>query len=87
MNINPDDQLAALIVDRFMESDKDFPTLTKITACYNIVIRLLTLCSVSGREEDLVQIANEFHDGLLTHIADLYEGKKTNCKKARIVRW
>lgn len=63
-----DDILAARAVSAFYNATTDIHTLTKITACYNIMIGLINLCSVCGQKKDIIKLINEYHEALLEHI-------------------
>jgi hypothetical protein len=65
---HPDEHLVASIVNDFRIRYKDYPTLTKITACFNICIGLFRLCCVCGDKKDVTKLANQFHRKLLKEI-------------------
>lgn len=48
--IEEDDGLVAFIVNDFIFRNKDYPTKTKITACFNIAVGLFRLCCVCGEK-------------------------------------
>ena len=71
--IHEDDHLVASIVSDFFDRNKDYPTLTKITACFNISVGLFRVCCVRGSKKQLIKLSNEFHKELLKEIDFLCE--------------
>jgi hypothetical protein len=71
--IHSDDNLVAVIVHEFFERNRNYPTLTKITACFNISVGLIRTCCVRGDRKDLTKLANQFHKELIKEIDSLCE--------------
>lgn len=69
------DALIAAMVLKMRGTTEGFPTLDRITACYNLLHGFFSLCSVYGKKEDLKKVAVELHDALMEHIEDLYDGR------------
>lgn len=72
---HPDDHIVGYIVSEFLQMNKYYPTLTKLTACFNISVRLIRVCSVCGDKKDLLKLANQFHKELVKEIEDLNSEK------------
>lgn len=66
--IEQDDELVSFIVNDFFFRNKDYPTKTKITACFNIAVGLFRLCCVCGEKKDVIKLAELFHKELIKEI-------------------
>lgn len=67
-----DDNLVATIVSECLWVMKDYPARTKLTACYNLTERISRLFCVLGKKEDVLELINEFHEGLKKEIEKNY---------------
>jgi len=68
-----DDHIIADIVTQCLHVMRSYPTLTKMTACYNLVERILRLFSVQGSKEDVKGLMNEFHKNIMQSVEEYYE--------------
>jgi len=73
--MQPDDAtIARMIIHcRDIMDEHTIDTRSKLTASYNLVIGLLNLFSIQGEKEWLIEIADDFHKGMIEHIESLYE--------------
>lgn len=68
-----DSSMAASLIKESHHVAKEYPTFTRITASFNIMIYLLSLCSVRMKKKLVKKIVDDFHKGLIEHIDKLYE--------------
>lgn len=76
MKDKDDSYIAAQIISDIRTIMNGYPTLTNITACFNVMAGLLNICSVRMRKKSLIKIADDFHQGMVDHIETLFEEKK-----------
>ncbi len=65
-----DEYLAASIVYQCREIMEGYPTVTKMTACYNLILGVFALFCVRGSPEDLKELAKQIHEGLMAEICE-----------------
>lgn len=68
-----DDHLVARCVAECLQVMRDYDTITKMTACYNLTERVLRLFAVQGEKEDIIELVKEFHEGIMKIIEGYYE--------------
>lgn len=68
-----DDHLVANIVTECLHIMNGYPTLTKMTACYNLTERILRLFSIQGSKEEVTKLIDAFHDEIKQCIEGYYE--------------
>ena len=73
MNDAPDDHLVAQIVVQCLHIMREYPTRTKLTACYNLTERVLRLFTIQGDKEWVNELIDQFHDGIKKEINQMYE--------------
>lgn len=67
------DHLVANIVFECLHVMRDYDTITKMTACYNLTERILRLFAVCGEKKDLQRFVKQFHKDMLKYIDEYYE--------------
>jgi len=67
-----DDHLVAPIVSECLHIMKGYPTITKMTACYNLTSRILRIFCVQGEKDDVITLINQFHDEIKKQIEESY---------------
>jgi hypothetical protein len=65
-----DDHLAASIVSECREIMKDYPSVTKMKACYNLMYGVFNLFKVRGDPKHLKCMAKQIYNGLCERIDD-----------------
>lgn len=73
MNEFSDDHLVAIIVSECLQVMSNYPTITKLTACYNLTERILRLFAVQGKKEDVNRLIDEFYDGIKKEMERMYD--------------
>jgi len=63
-----DDHLVASIVSQCREIMREYPTVTQMTACYNLINGVFRLFCVRGDSKDLKKLAKQIYDGLIEEI-------------------
>lgn len=69
------DNIVGCMVSDFFDRNREYPTLSKITACFNISIGLFRACCVRGDRKGLIRLANQFHRELMKEIDLLCEDR------------
>lgn len=66
MNDQLSDAIVAAIVTEclLVMQQHTYDTRTKMTACYNLMERILRLFAVCGEKEDILALLNDFHAGI-----------------------
>lgn len=68
-----DDYLVNEIVTECLEIMRGYPTVTKMTACYNLTERILRLFSIQGDKEDVTKMIDVFHEQIKQCVEEYYE--------------
>ena len=72
----PDDHLVGRIVIECLHVMRDYPTRTKLTACYNLTERILRLFTIQGDKDWVSELNDQFHEGIKKELDEIYEDKK-----------
>ena len=70
--IGYDDDIVAIIVCQCLQIMRDYPTTTKLTACYNLTERILRLFTIQMNENDVIELINDFKKCLIDDIKEMY---------------
>ena len=63
-----DDHIAASLLMQCFDILRDYPTVTKMKTCYNLITRVFRLFCVRGNPQDLEKMAKDIYEGLLQEI-------------------
>ena len=67
------DHSAARIVTECLHVMRNYCTVTKLTACYNLTERILRLFAVQGAKEDVTKLIDTFHEQIKQCVEEYYE--------------
>lgn len=67
-----DDHLVGSIVSQCLLIMRNYPTITNMTACYNITERILRLFSVCNSKEYVLSLIEEYHAGIKECVEEYY---------------
>lgn len=66
------DNLVARAVFDCLHVMRDYDTITKMTACYNLTSCILRLFCVQGEKNDVMALIDQFHEELKKQIEENY---------------
>lgn len=72
-----DEHLVISIVAQCRDIMHEYPTVTNMTACYNLTIGVLRLFMVCGSKKDVRKLIDKFHKGLLAELDKCMKEKDT----------
>lgn len=72
-----DDHLVASLVSQCRDIMQGQPTVSKMTACYNLTSGVVRLFCVQGEKKDVIDLVNEFHKGLLEQIDNSFRHEES----------
>lgn len=73
MNEGDDDHIVGAMVFNCFQIMKEYPTSSRLTACFNLTARVLGLFTYNGDKESVFELIDKFCESLKHEIKDYYE--------------